>query len=407
MTLSRREFLWGSLAMPAARALVDPRWAWSLEGPPALDSRVLVVLQLSGGNDGLNFAPPLDDDLYRKARPRLGIAKNRCIPFHPMIGLHPELAPLRAIADRGALAMVSSVGVPKPDRSHFKSMEVWHTAKLEGTEATGGRASGWIGRTADALGVREGAAPAIHVGSTEQPLSLIGEKVVIPSVVSAERAVAQAPLGGSAAALAELANSPHSPADALAARLADAARAAYSFSERLQEAVKSFQPAVPYPQTGLGRKFRTIAQILEAGFPVRIFHLELDGFDTHANQEAAHNALLSELAGALAAFHGDLTKRGHGEKVLTFAFSEFGRRVKENASGGTDHGAAGPVLLLGGTARGGLHGPLPNLARLDDGDLVMETDFRRVYATVLSQWLKLPSGPILDGEFAPIEKLIA
>jgi uncharacterized protein (DUF1501 family) len=402
MNPNRREFVWSSLALPAARALWDPS-AWlapqaaGAAAPVALDSRVLLVIQMTGGNDGLNTVVPLDDDLYHRARPRLRVAKGSAVRLTNGLGLHPAMESLRPMWDRGELAVATNIGYPNHDRSHFRSMEIWHTARVE----AGAPPIGWLGRGADALGIRDGAAPVLHVGSTEQPLSLVGERIVCPSMVDAERAALRSHTNKTdqGRLLDELCDAPRG---AQAAWIASEAKIAYAFAARLEAAAGNFRPAVTYPNTTFARKLRTVAQLLEAGLPARVYQVEIDGFDTHANQGDAHAALLRELSEALASFHGDLTARGRGGKVVSLAFSEFGRRVRENASGGTDHGAAAPVFLLGSGVKGGIHGAPPALDRLDEGDVPMETDFRRVYAAVLDRWLGVPSEGILGGRFAPI-----
>jgi uncharacterized protein (DUF1501 family) len=229
----------------------------------------------------------------------------------------------------------------------------------------------------------------------------VGERIVCPSIVDAERAALRvhANKKDSERLLAEVCDGARGGESAF---IAAEAKTAYAFAARLEAAAKSFRPAAPYPNTNFARKLRTVAQLLEAGLPARVYEVEIDGFDTHANQSDAHAALLRELAGALAAFHGDLAARGRGGKVVSLCFSEFGRRVRENASGGTDHGAAAPVFLLGSGAKGGIHGSPPALDRLDEGDVPMETDFRSVYAAVLDRWLRVPSREILGSAFEPV-----
>ncbi len=407
MDLTRRAFLGGVLAIPAVRSWLEPFSFLAPLGASAgadPDGRVLLVVQLSGGNDGLNTVVPVDDDLYHRARPTLRLAKGSGVALSSELMLHPSLGALRDLHGRGELAVVTNVGYPKPDRSHFRSMDIWHTASTAEPGATSSP-TGWIGRVADSVGLRSGDAAAIHVGATEQPLSLVGERMVVPSILDVENATVEplrldASTGSDGSLLRRLAEVPRG--DALAAAIAASARTAYDASDRLRSVADSYRPGAVYPASALARKLSTVAQVLEAGFATRIVAVETDGYDTHANQEQAHEALLAELGGALAAFHADLRAHGRGDRVLTVVFSEFGRRVKENASSGTDHGAAGPVLLLGGGVRGGVHGAPPDLAHLDDGDVVMDTDFRRVYATALDVWLGLPSEPILGGRFATL-----
>src|SRR5262245_12105321 len=242
-----------------------------LFGPPALDSRSLVVIQMSGGNDGLNTVVPYEDDRYHRARPRLRVAKANVVKLDGCLGLHPEMEPMRALLDRGELAVVTDVGMPTPDRSHFHALEIWHSC-CDGADP--GR-TGWIGCAADALGGRDGAAPALHIGSTDQPFSLVSERAMVPSLVSLERATIR---GDDRRELLDaLAAVPR--AQSVPARVALGAREAYAFSSRLAASARSYKPASPYPDSPLGRKLRTIAQILDAGFATRVFEVEIDGFD--------------------------------------------------------------------------------------------------------------------------------
>ncbi|HKD99412.1 MAG TPA: DUF1501 domain-containing protein [Planctomycetota bacterium] len=406
MQIDRRRFVFGSLAGVSAGPLSARSWRRWL-GPAALDARALVVVQLSGGNDALNTLVPAGDDRYRRARPKLGLPAAGLVPFADGCGLHPEMNPLRPLVERGEVACVAGVGYPNPDRSHFRSMEIWQAARLDETPGF----SGWLGRAADALGVDGGAAPAIHVGSTEASFALASERTIVPSLVDLGHAAVRvdpelADAGARQRALLdELARAARE--EPTPARIAAGARAAYAFAARLAAVEVNNAGRDGYPDTGLGRKLRVVSRILEAGFPTRIFAVELDGFDTHANQPETHAALLREMSGALAAFHDDLRRRGHGDRVVTFAFSEFGRRVAENSSAGTDHGAGGLVLLAGERVRGGLHGGPPDLESLQDGDLAPRVDFRSVYATLLDQWLGVDSEAILFGRFAPIPVLDA
>ena len=267
MNPNRREFVWSSLALSAARALWDPS-AWlapqaaGAAAPVALDSRVLLVIQMTGGNDGLNTVVPLDDDLYHRARPRLRVAKGSAVRLTNGLGLHPAMESLRPMWDRGELAVATNIGYPNHDRSHFRSMEIWHTARVE----AGAPPIGWLGRGADALGIRDGAAPVLHVGSTEQPLSLVGERIVCPSMVDAERAALRSHTNKTEQGrlLDELCDAPRG---AQAAWIASEAKIAYAFAARLEAAAGNFRPAVPYPNTTFARKLRTVAHLLEAGLP--------------------------------------------------------------------------------------------------------------------------------------------
>jgi uncharacterized protein (DUF1501 family) len=394
---TRREWIRSAAALaaagPAARA-----WDWlDRAALTSRNDRVLVVLQWTGGNDGLNTCIPFRDDLYYKNRPRLRVDRSRVIPLDDQLALHPSLGALRETWDRGELCIATNVGYPRPDRSHFRSMEIWQSASLAPLPATG-----WIGRACDDLQTRrdpEGGAPvAIHVGSTEQPLALVAERAIVPSLVDLHRAMIQNGAGpGFIEAMASLQEVPR---DGLGGWIAGEASSAWRFSRELRKVAERSVPS-RFPATPLGRKLATVASCIRAGLATKIYYVEQDGFDTHASQPETHALLLEEFAGATASFFNDLRDAGHADRVATVAWSEFGRRVRENASGGTDHGAAGPIVLVGPGIQGGVCGSPPDLASLDDGDVAMKTDFREIYAAMLLQWLEVSPGPVLGGEFAP------
>lgn len=377
--ISRRSFLIDGLRITAAVPFLSCA-AGAVPRGGVLD-RSLVVVQLTGGNDGLNTVVPHRQDLYYSLRPTLALARNALVPLTDDLGLHPELHPLRDVHERGDLAVVQAVGYPNPDRSHFRSMEIWHTGSPDGTASD----PGWLGRIADQIVERHPERmPALHVGSERLPLSLWGRKVHAPSVRDAdafrlhERGRS---LASSRDALLE-SSAPHADLGFLR----DAARTSYDAAERLAElSAKGSQ--VAYPDTPLAQKLKLVARLLAGRFGSRIFHVELDGFDTHIRQARTHGPLMAQLGGALAAFQNDLEAEGMAQDVTTLVFSEFGRRVRENGSRGTDHGAGAPLFLMGARVRGGLHGRTPDLGRLVQGDVPFTTDFRSVYASLESQWL--------------------
>ncbi|MFN0207770.1 MAG: DUF1501 domain-containing protein [Planctomycetota bacterium] len=400
INLSRRELLTASAGALAAELLYNtasgPAQWLARAASRAAGDRVIVILQLTGGNDGLNTCIPIEDDRYYRARPSLAIGKGASVKLTKELGLHPSMSGLRDLWDRGEMAIINNVGYPQPDRSHFRSMEIWHTARLDDIAPS----VGWVGRTADAcahtLQKKEGFAPATHVGSTEQPLSLLSEGVIIPSIVDIERsALKSIDLTKTENLLDSLALKKRG---GLSGWLAEEARDAYGFSRKLRN-ISNNRKKNKYPPSALGRKLATVSTLMEAGLTSRIYHIEADGFDTHAGQAEAHAFLLEEVASGAAAFFNDLRERGSAENVTLMVFSEFGRRVRENASAGTDHGAAGPMLLFGGGVKGGSHGGAPDLENLDDGDVTMKIDFRSVYASVLEHWLQLPAKEILGGSF--------
>jgi len=351
---------------------------------------VLVVVQLSGGNDGLNTVVPLRQDDYFRARPLLGLSPKALHRFDDDHGLHPALRGVSSLAQDGLVAVVHGVGTPAPDRSHFRSLEVWHTAEPE----TPAGSVGWLGNLADQLArAQPGSLPALAVGGRELVLSMRGAEVVPPTLADDRgftlARASQRLAGQRDSLLAERAPQPSAaPADRDLEFLRQAARTAYSAAERMQALVAA-RPPVDYPDRPLARDLRLVARLIAGGFGTRIFHASLDGFDTHANQANVHTALLTDLDGALTAFQRDLIASGVAERVVTVVFSEFGRRVHENGSRGTDHGHGGPVFVLGPRVVSGGHGTPPDLALLVDGDVPATTDFRGVYQRLERAWMGL------------------
>ena len=422
---SRRSFLKHAMSSASLVALAPavPRFLMgaSARAAEAGGETILVVVQLSGGNDGLNTLVPYADDAYLKGRPSLKIGKETVRKVDDHVGLHPSMGGMSKLLEAGQLGIVQGAGYPNPDRSHFSSMDVWHTADRE-TANTGmmsgsgpaARATGWIGRCLDVQSlVGAGGAggggdlPGLHLGAGagRLPLAVVGEDVRVASVQALDGFKLED--GGDdrlRAAVQAAAAAQRDAGDDLISFLQRGMVSALRSSQQVQESLKSYTTDVAYPDTGLARRLKTVAQLIDAGLGTRVYYLELDGFDTHANQAAAHAGLLAELSGATAAFTQDLEKHGHGKRVLTMTFSEFGRRVRENASQGTDHGAAAPMFLAGGRVKPGLLGKHPSLTDLDDeGDLKFTTDFRSVYAGVLEHWLGVRSASVLGPGFTPLQ----
>lgn len=410
--MNRRHFLQrtaGLVALGAAPPAFLTRAVAADKASP--DQRILVIVQLAGGNDGVNTVVPYADDAYHAARPSLAIGKGTVLKVNDHIGLHPQLAGLKELYDEGAMSIIQGVGYPHPNRSHFRSMDIWNTAQPE-SEITG---DGWLGRALDSSAARfAGKVPALALGTENLPLALVAPRTNVPSIRSLEDYQLRFGEGGTAA--------DHQLRQALARKLADGGKAdnatdlnfirqtlgtAIDSAQRLKEVAASYQPAAPYPQTQLASSLKTVAQLIAGDLGTRIFFVSLGGFDTHSRQAGAHNALLAELSGAVSAFFKDL--RGHklADRVLLATYSEFGRRLKENGSLGTDHGAASQMFVVTGAAKGGVVGEHPSLTDLDDGDLKHHTDFRSVYATLLDRWLGIPSEPVLGGKFTAAEFLRA
>jgi uncharacterized protein (DUF1501 family) len=369
------------------------------------NDRILVVVQLLGGNDGLNTVVPHKLDGYSRARRALRLPSGQIHKVTDEIGLHPSLGQLGKLLEDGKLAIVQGVGYPNPDRSHFRSMEIWETARTE----TGALETGWLGRALDAHPPAPGSdLPALTIG-TRTGLSLKARTTEVPALDSLEQY--RLKLAGDDAAkrqerdaLDRVARLDRDAKDPLLGFVRRSTLAAYESSKRLEQLAEKKEGESKYPQNyGLAKRLELIGQIIKAGFGTRIYYTTLDGFDTHANQLETHAGLLNELGDSLAAFHADLAAAGQADRVSVITFSEFGRRVAENASAGTDHGAAAPLFVVGPVAEAGLIGAHPSLEDLDDGDLKHHTDFRRIYAAVLQDWLALPAAPILGDGFEPLE----
>ncbi len=372
------------------------------------DDRVLVVVQLLGGNDGLNTVVPHGMDGYHQARRVLRLPAGSLHKITNDMGLHPSMGRLAQLLNEGRVSVVQGVGYPNPDRSHFRSMEIWESARLE----QGATETGWLGRALDTAPERPGGdVPAMHVGVRSLPIALRARRGEVPSLETLEdyrlRFVDGDPAGRRAAINGMARLDPGSDGDdALLGFLRRCTLSAYESSRRLEEVVPSkASKGANYPGSGLAKRLAMIAGLIKAGFGTRIYYTALDGFDTHARQLGPHAALLGELSEAIAAFHADLAGAGQADRVALLTFSEFGRRVAENASMGTDHGAGAPLFVVGPVTQPGLVGAHPALDNLDDGDLIHHTDFRRVYATMLEPWLGLPAAPIIGAGFPPLRLL--
>lgn len=398
--VTRRDFLAQSAALVSLAPFAPPllRQA-SAAAAEVSGERVLVVIQLSGGNDGLNTVIPFKDAEYRKNRFTLAIPAEQQRKINDELAFHPSLGGFAKLLEAGKLAIVQGVGYPQPNRSHFESMDLWHTAH----QLNGSRPAGWLGKYLDGQFAADGRdVPALHLGGEKQPLALAGEKAAATSVQSLERFRVEP---NDAAFVAEIRRATTAARDGgneLLSFIQSSASAALAASGRVERSLGKYKTDIVYPGTGLAQKLRMIAQLIDAGLSTRIYYVTLDGFDTHANQAAAHAGLLSEVGDATRAFVEDLDAHGHGKRVAVLTFSEFGRRVRENASAGTDHGAAAPLFVAGGGIRSGVIGKHPSLTDLDDGDLKQHTDYRRVYAALLENWLRVKSAPILGGDYEPL-----
>ncbi len=406
MSLVRREFL--QLAATGSAVLgfqqTAPAFWGQIADQAAGQENILIVVQLTGGNDGLNTIVPYTQDEYYKQRPKLAVPKNDVLKIDDEFGFNPALDGFSELFEAGLLSVVQGVGYAQPNRSHFESMDIWHTCQRK----TGERNDGWLGRAIDQLA--EGVSTettGMHIGNRKQPLAVASRQHRVPSIRSIEQFRLQSQEKKSIEAMRALAQSENSAGDSLLNFVQTSTTTAIDVSQKLQQIKNSKNTNVTYPESELAGKLKTVSQLIAADIGARVYYVEIDGFDTHAFQAPAHSALLRELGDALNAFAEDLREKGMQEQVLTMCFSEFGRRVAQNASDGTDHGTAAPMFLMGSGIETGLIGKHPSLSNLDNGDLKFHTDFRQVYATILENWLSCDSSLILDKQYESLPLFVA
>lgn len=354
---------------------------------PERDGRVLVVLQLDGGNDGINTVVPFGDEAYKKCRRELRLPTEKLFKIGDGLGLHPSMRAASDLLESGRLAIVQGVGYPNPNRSHFESMNIWQTATLG---RSGQDVLGWLGRALDNAPRGDDLA-AVHVGDQSLPRALMARHAAAASFDNA----ADLTLALPAPPLADT-----RAGDDLTAFVNRTVTTAYATAAELKAAsVRGAEASSRYPETTLATRLGLVARSIKAGSAARVYYLIQAGYDSHSVQLPTHAQLLREFSGALHAFFDDLAAAKLADRVVLMAFSEFGRRPDENGSLGTDHGTAGPLFLAGPSVRPGLFGQTPLLSALDHGDLQWSIDFRRVYATLLDQWLNLPSAQVIEGCF--------
>jgi uncharacterized protein (DUF1501 family) len=361
--------------------------------------KILVVVQLSGGNDGLNTVVPYGDDEYYKNRFTLAIDKKSVLKINDYVGFHPALRGFDKLLQSGQMSVVQGVGYPNPNRSHFESMDLWHTAH----RVSEPNPVGWLGRSVELkMGTKD--LPAVHFGNGLQPLALRTEKKPIPSVRSLENFQLNVLKNQKARKLLQsLVNSPPQTENTLLSYVHESAKIAHQTSHRLEKVDRGSRQQYGYPGSSLGRNLNVIAQLIGSGLGTKIYYTTLDGFDTHSNQQQAHQGLLSDLGDSVHSFINELADQGNDKRVVVLAFSEFGRRVRENASAGTDHGTAAPVFVFGSAVSKGVVGKHPSLKDLEQGDLKFKIDYRQVYAELLQNWLAVDPKTVLNGQFKPVK----
>lgn len=391
--MNRRTFLQSS-SLATVGTMLIPDFLKAYErrhlGEAAGTDRVLVVIQLSGGNDGLNTVVPYRNDVYYRERPRLAIPADKVLKLTDDLGLNPAMEGLKKLYDDGLLTVVNNVGYPNPDRSHFRAMDIWQTA----SGADQYLRSGWIGRYLDAR-CSGTCAPhdAIEVDDTLS-LAMKGERVKALAVQNPQKLYQQTQ-NRFVRQLAEANHDEFGEVNYLYKTLAETV----SSAEFIHEKAQVTRTAAAYPDSELGRRLKTVAGFIQSGVGARVYYVSHGSFDTHVNQLNQQERLLRQYADAVNAFVNDLKNAGELKRVKVLTFSEFGRRVKQNASGGTDHGTANNVFVLNG-AKAGVLNEAPNLTDLDDGDLKFSVDFRSLYASLLDDWLGTPPEVVLGKKFA-------
>lgn len=393
MLIKRRQFLQaGSLA---TASFMVPRFLKAFEKgqlvPPG--NRVLVILQLSGGNDGLNTVIPVRNDIYYKVRPRLGIEKSKALLLNDEVGLHPALTSLRDLYNDGSLGILNSVGYPNPDRSHFRSMDIWHSASQSDEYVN----TGWIGRYLDAQCAGcDKPTQALEIDDTLS-LALKGDQVKGLAMRDPRRLYGTSHEQFFKDVVAAHKDEPgEQPVDYLYKTMSETvASADYIFKQSRLHPTNA-----QYPGTGLGQSFKTIASLIFSDINTKVYYVSLGSFDTHVGQSGQQQRLFTEMNDAIKAFVADLKANNRFQDVMLTTFSEFGRRVAQNASGGTDHGTANNMFFMsGGLKKAGVLNALPNLQDLQDGDLKHQVDFKQVYATLLKNWLQTDDRKILGRQY--------
>jgi uncharacterized protein (DUF1501 family) len=402
MPATRREFLQlAGLSFVSLSGATSRLFAQAAEESAAIgaNDKILVVIELTGGNDGLNTVVPFENDLYYKNRRTLGLPKDSLHRLANGVALHPSLEPLAELYKEGRLAVVQGVGYPEPDRSHFRSMEIWQSASIEKVPP----ATGWLGRYVDQLPIQPDKDELPGLAFTGSlPLACQAERNVIPVVGALEAFAAAEQPAQNDISLRRKLSTATGAAKGKIQFLRNQSATVYRMIEKLKGAAEKYKSTVEYPGSPLAGQLKRAAEILAGNLGVRVMYASQDGYDTHSGQLESHAALLADLAASLAAFEKDLSGLGLADRVAVCVYSEFGRRVDENASAGTDHGAASCLFVVGAKIMGGLYGEYPRLDKLGEGDLIFNTDFRSVYATLLDKWLACPPSKVLGGEFAPL-----
>jgi uncharacterized protein (DUF1501 family) len=413
--ISRRQFLFQTLknsSLIVMGGCMPQFLARSAQAATPGKDTILVIVEMTGGNDGLNTVVPYGDDLYLKARPTLRLGKQEVVRIDDYHGLNPGMRSLVPLLETNELAIVQGIGYPNPDRSHFESMDVWQSADPKRKVGTG-----WLARSMESLKSGDANVPGIYVGTDKMPLAMSGAGVVPtihPSLpYDLELGSKRSPATNQTARrrlIEELALLPGHPKNELLQFVQRSEVQTYATSEKLRNIMQDLKPkSAPAGGDGMlidfSQNLKLIADMIGAGFAARIYYVAIGSFDHHSEQRQQHERLLRQLADGIVGFFSELRRTGHSKRVVLMTFSEFGRRVRENGSKGTDHGAASSLFVAGPAVAGGLVGKHPSLSDLDNGDLKHHTDFRQVYATLLDNWLGCPSKQVLGARFEHLKLL--
>jgi uncharacterized protein (DUF1501 family) len=393
-----------ALALQGQGGLTDSAGASS---PTANKNRILVVLQLSGGNDGINTVVPFADPTYATLRPTLGVPTSDVLHLTDQVGLHPNLTRLKGLYDQGKVAVIQGVGYPNPNRSHFRSMDIWHSARPDSFER-----SGWLGRYVAACQcAQDNALPAISVGDQLNSMFWT-ETTLVPAVASigAFSFLTDTKYKNDRTFQLQTLQNIYSQAGNWSQYESLIRRGtvdALAGADELQKVAAAYDTPVKYPaNNGLASQLKLVGQVIAGNVGTRLFSVSQGGFDTHANEKDTHARLMSQLDEAVDAFMQDLANLNRQDDVVIMTFSEFGRRARQNGSAGTDHGTAEPMFIMGNKVHGGLYGSYPSLNDLDtNGDLKYSADFRSVYAGMLLDQVGAAPEPILGGSFDPLRVL--
>ena len=386
--------------------IVDLTTLMSPEQTEDLKNRTLVVIQLSGGNDGINTVIPYSQQIYYDSRPSLAIPKDEVLQLDGSVALHPNMTELQNVYNNNHVAIVQGVGYPNPNRSHYESMSIWQTASVESGSP------GWIGRYLDNAKKDDSNINAVEIDPLLSP-AVVGQQQSALAIESLDsfkirplnNMSTQAQTEEVITALDSIQCTSCQEYNNLVNAMMEAGLDSLTASDIVRQAASNYQTPVSYPKNDFANRLKLAAQIVTSSLSPQIVYLQIGGFDTHASQKDTQANLLKTVSDGISAFYKDMDSKGRANDTMIMTFSEFGRRVKENGSQGTDHGTAEPMFLIGGRVSGGLYGSYPSLTDLDSGDLKFNVDFRQVYATVLQDWLGADPSQVLYSQFQKLNMI--